>query len=79
MNSFSMNASIRAKFPTPQNDRERLLQVDTINALSNLLVEVAARLESTNQIVTPADLRREAQALRDYTETLAPDTEVITR
>jgi hypothetical protein len=73
-----MNAAIRAKFPTPGNDRERLLQIDTIKALADLLVETAARMESENRVVTSMELRRDAEALRDYTETLSPSTEVVT-
>jgi hypothetical protein len=76
---MSMNEAIRAKFPTPANDAERLLQIDTMNAMADLLVDAATRLELTQQHVTFEDLRREAQALRDYTETLCPIEEVIAR
>jgi hypothetical protein len=79
MNSLTMNEAIRAKFPVPMDDSERRLQINTINALADLLVEAATRLEQTKRNVTFEDLRREAQALRDYTETVAPDTEAITR
>jgi uncharacterized coiled-coil protein SlyX len=50
----------------------RAFQRDTINTLADCLVREAARLESTNDFVRFEDLKREAQALRDYAETLAP-------
>lgn len=53
-------------------DRMRLFQRDTINTLADCLVREAARLEQTNGLVTFEDLKREAQALRDYARTLAP-------
>jgi hypothetical protein len=52
--------------------RMRAFQRDTINAMADCLVREAARLESTNDFVRFEDLKREAQALRDYAETLAP-------
>jgi hypothetical protein len=57
----------------------RAFQRDTINTLANCLVREAARLESTNDFVRFEDLKREAQALRDYAETLAPAAPEATR
>ena len=57
----------------------RDFQRDTINALADRLVDAAARLEQTNNHVTVDDLKREAQALRDYAETLAPATPEVNR
>ena len=39
----------------------RAFQRDTINTLADCLVREAARLEATNNFVTPEDLKREAQ------------------
>jgi hypothetical protein len=78
-NSFSQNKAIRATFPVPQNEAERLLQRDTINTLADCLVREAARLERTNGFVRFEDLKREAQALRDYAETLAPAAPEVNR
>jgi hypothetical protein len=78
-NCFSQNKAIRATFPVPQNDAERLLQRDTINTLADCLVRAAARLESVNDFVTFEDLKREAQALRDYAQTLAPSSPEVNR
>ncbi|MFL6310622.1 MAG: hypothetical protein ACJ71W_00825 [Terriglobales bacterium] len=50
----------------------RSFQRDTINTLADCLVREAARLERTNGFLKIEDLKREAQALRDYAETLAP-------
>jgi hypothetical protein len=50
----------------------RNFQRDTINTLADCLVREAARLERTNGFLKIEDLKREAQALRDYAETLAP-------
>jgi|SRR5579864_106755 len=47
-------------------------QRDTINTLADCLVREAARLERVNGFVRIEDLKREAQALRDYADTLAP-------
>jgi hypothetical protein len=71
-NCFSQNKAIRSTFPVPANDAEKLLQRDTINVLADCLVREAARLERTNGLVRVEDLKREAQALRDYAENLAP-------
>ncbi|HEU0369085.1 MAG TPA: hypothetical protein VFR42_07745 [Candidatus Acidoferrum sp.] len=57
----------------------RSFQRETINALADRLVDAAARLEQTNNHVTFDDLKREAQALRDYAETLAPATPEVNR
>jgi len=88
---MSMNRAIAAKFPDPCEVAKRIpyerwtvvltdLQRDTINALADCLANAAARLESTNSHVTFDDLKREAQALRDYAETLVPaEPEAATR
>lgn len=47
-------------------------QRDTINTLADCLAREAGRLESVNGFVTVEDLKRHAQALRDYAQTLAP-------
>ena len=49
-----------------------LFQRDTINALANCLVQEAGRLEAINGLVAVEDLKRHAQALRDYADTLVP-------
>jgi hypothetical protein len=74
-----MDKSIRCTVPIPANDAERLLQRDTINTLADCLVNCAVRIEATNSFVTFEDLKREAQALRDYAETLAPAAPEVTR
>jgi len=51
--------------------RMRAFQRDT-NTLADCLVREAARLESINGFVTIEDMKREAQALRYYADTLAP-------
>lgn len=57
----------------------RLFQRDTINTMADCLVREAARLERTNGIVLIEDLKREAQALRAYAETLAPAAPEVNR
>jgi hypothetical protein len=57
----------------------RAFQRDTINTLAACLVNCAARLEAINHFVTPEDLKREAQALRDYADTLTPTSLEVNR
>jgi hypothetical protein len=59
--------------------RMRAFQRDTINTLADCLVREAGRLEAINGFVTVADMRRQAQALRDYAETLVPRAPEATR
>jgi hypothetical protein len=57
----------------------RAFQRDTINTLSDCLAREAGRLEAINGFVTVEDMKREAQALRDYAETLIPRAPEATR
>jgi hypothetical protein len=57
----------------------RAFQRDTINTLADCLVHCAVRLEATNNFITTEDLKREAQALRDYAETLRPAAPEVNR
>jgi hypothetical protein len=59
--------------------RMRAFQRDTINTLADCLVREAGRLEAINGFVTVEDMKREAQALRDYAETLIPPAPEATR
>jgi hypothetical protein len=59
--------------------RMRAFQRDTINTLADCLVREAGRLEAINGFVTIEDLKRQAQALRDYADTLAPAAPEATR
>lgn len=50
----------------------RSFQHDTIVALADCMAVCAADLEKNNRQVTPEELKRQAQMLRDYAETLLP-------
>jgi hypothetical protein len=54
-------------------------QANTIDTLADCLVREAGRLEAINGFVTVADMKRQAQALRDYAQTLAPCAPEATR
>jgi hypothetical protein len=72
-------AEHRAELRNSIIETAKALQRDTINTLADCLVREAARLESTNDFVRFEDLKREAQALRDYAETLAPAAPEVNR
>ncbi|HKV94927.1 MAG TPA: hypothetical protein VJW20_20445 [Candidatus Angelobacter sp.] len=83
-NSVSLNAAIASKFPDPAHALELLgvaddplrilksFQRDTITSLADCMVTEAARLERENKSLDWKELKRQAQILRDYAETLLP-------
>jgi hypothetical protein len=76
---MSTNEAIRAKFPVPENNAERLLQRDTMIALADCMDDAVTRLERDGRYISAEDLQCEAQKLRDYANTLVPVAEVLSK